>query len=147
MQLVKTQPEFQTYELLEAIVKVSEIQKERLHQHCLGGASEHWIVSFNMGRQCGHTTAIHEYALNHKDENILVVCCNSDMIKYCVDQYNKHENIDYTTINTNTILSMNPNKYDRIFFDVVPVEKARNFVCNRINHFQSVKSIVCVGNI
>jgi len=145
--LVETEPRFNTFELLESMVKVSEIQKERFKDAPFH--TEHWVVSFNMGRQCGHTTSIHEYALKHKDENILIVCYNHDMIRYSMDRFNRHENIDYTTMNTNnTVFPINYN-YDRIFFDVVPFEKATNFMCNNISKsvLNTVKSIVCVGNI
>src|SRR5690554_6049676 len=89
----KSEVTFKTYELLKSMVRVSEEQKNRQ----VGEPWGTWAVGFNLGRRAGHTTAIFEYANNHKDETILVVFRDYKAMNNAIKTYNRHPNVIYRT--------------------------------------------------
>jgi len=72
MKLVKTEVKFETLELLEEMVEVSNAQLNR-SKNSYAPLSEIGLVSFNLGRQSGHTSAIIEYFQKHNHERSILV--------------------------------------------------------------------------
>ena len=140
MKLVETVTTFKTKELIESMLDVAKVQGQRSVE-MQGHLSWDFAVHVNLGRQCGHTTALGDIL---KDEpNHLLIVHNHCRVKHYDRNLYQPSHINVKSISTNEC-AMKGIVADTLVFESVRVEEAREFY-NRYDYMIRPKAILLVG--
>lgn len=137
MKLVETVTTFKTKELIESMLEVAKVQGQRsMDIPGLLYPSWDFAVHVNLGRQCGHTTALGDILKN--EPNHLLIVHNQWMAKHY-----QPSTINAKSISANEC-AMRGIVADTLIFETVRVEEAREFY-NRYVYMIRPKAILLVG--
>jgi len=142
MKLVETVTTFKTKELIESMLDVAKVQGQRsMEMQKTLTPSWDFAVHVNLGRQCGHSTALRDIL---KDEhNHLLIVHNQCRVKHYHPTIYQPSHINAKSISTNEC-AMRGIVADTLVFESVRVEEAREFY-NRYGYMIRPKAILLVG--
>lgn len=144
MKLFKTSIKFQTLKILKQFVELSK-EKRKLYRggYVDKGMCEYMKVSFNFGRQGGHTSAIIDYMKSKPADEILVIVHNEDMKRFYTKELKDSNKSQYVVnINDSHIHYISSNK--TLIFDCASYMNIDGWLSNHFVYLNP-SAVVCVG--